>query len=453
MKWRCAGRSASRPALVRQLLTESVMLALAGGRARASAGDGWPFACLFVSGPPERAPPRATPTLDGRATAVALRARSRERVCCSVCCPRWQVAQARRCSPDCATAPAARPPAPHGVCARFSLPATWQWRRSCSWAQGCSCGASWDCSPSRPASKTDRVLTGRVSLAGAQYRSDDNASNIAATVRFYDEAARSRPRRCQASKPLPAVTTLPLGGNIDGYGLHVVGRPLANPESAPSADRFVVTPGSSTLGIRLCAAGCSTRPIAKAPRRPSSTTRSRAVLPRRGCDRPRHQDRGPIGAPARTIVGIVNDVRHIGLETPQTNQVYVPQAQWVWAETGLTLVVRASHDPLALAASIRKALRAIDPAQPLTDGRAYDDIVPPPPARAASRRAADRLRHHRARARRDRPVWRARRGGRPATSGNRTAARARRRRSPDRPPAASSRNCVLPSPAWSRAWQ
>ena len=84
---------------------------------------------------------------------------------------------------------------------------------------------------------------------------------------------------------------------------------------------------------------------------------------------------GPPDAPERTIVGIVNDVRHIGLEAPQTYQVYVPQSQWVWAETALTLVVRAARDPRALAGPIRIAVREIDPAQPLTDMRAYDDIV------------------------------------------------------------------------------
>jgi len=84
---------------------------------------------------------------------------------------------------------------------------------------------------------------------------------------------------------------------------------------------------------------------------------------------------GPPDAPDRTIVGIVNDVRHIGLEVPQTYQVYVPQAQWAWAETALTLVVRASRDPGPLAAPIRNVLREIDPAQPLTNVREYDDIV------------------------------------------------------------------------------
>lgn len=224
--------------------------------------------------------------------------------------------------------------------------------------------------------KTDRVLTARLSLAGPRFGSDDAASNIAQAARFYDELL-GRVRTMPGVETAAAVTTLPLGGNIDGYGLHVVGRPLANPESAPSADRFVVTPGFfDTLGIRLLRG----RLLDASDRQGAASAvvvndrLAREIFP--GEDAIGRAIRmGPPDAPDRTIVGVVNDVRHIGLETPQTYQVYVPQTQWPWAETALTLVVRASGDPLALAGPIRSALREIDPAQPLTDVRAYDDIV------------------------------------------------------------------------------
>jgi ABC-type antimicrobial peptide transport system permease subunit len=159
--------------------------------------------------------------------------------------------------------------------------------------------------------------------------------------------------------------------------LHVVGRPLANPESAPSADRFVVTPGFfDTLGIKLLRG----RLLDASDRQGSASsvvvnaTLAREIFP--GEDAIGRAIRmGPPDAPGRTIVGVVNDVRHIGLEAPQTYQVYVPQAQWAWAETALTLVVRASKNAPALAAPIRNALREIDSAQPLTDIREYDEIV------------------------------------------------------------------------------
>lgn len=224
--------------------------------------------------------------------------------------------------------------------------------------------------------KSERVLTARLSLAGPRFSSDDAASNISQTVRFYGDLL-GRVRTLPGVEAAAAVTTLPLGGNTDGYGLHVSGRLLANPESAPSADRFAVTSGFfDTMGIKLIRG----RLLDETDRQGAASavvvnaTLAREIFP--GEDAIGHAIRmGPSSAPDRTIVGIVNDVRHEGLETPQTYQVYVPQGQWPWAETQMNLVVRTAGNPSALAAPIRSALREIDPAQPMTDVREYDDIV------------------------------------------------------------------------------
>ena len=53
----------------------------------------------------------------------------------------------------------------------------------------------------------------------------------------------------------------------------------------------------------------------------------------------------------------------------------MPQAQWVWAETLMTLVVRTTGEPTALAGAVRGVVRDIDPAQPVTDVRRYADVV------------------------------------------------------------------------------
>ena len=75
--------------------------------------------------------------------------------------------------------------------------------------------------------------------------------------------------------------------------------------------------------------------------------------------------RGP--APPRTIVGVVGDVRHQGLDRPLGPQVYVPQSQSVWAETLMTLVVRSTGEPTALAGAVRGVVREVDSTQPVTD--------------------------------------------------------------------------------------
>jgi ABC-type antimicrobial peptide transport system permease subunit len=79
--------------------------------------------------------------------------------------------------------------------------------------------------------------------------------------------------------------------------------------------------------------------------------------------------------PDRTIVGVVADVRHPGLDAAPGYQLYVPLSQWAWAETQLTLVLRATDDAAALASPLRAIVRDLDSAQPLTDVRTYDDVI------------------------------------------------------------------------------
>jgi putative ABC transport system permease protein len=86
---------------------------------------------------------------------------------------------------------------------------------------------------------------------------------------------------------------------------------------------------------------------------------------------------GGAGNPPRTIVGVVADVRHNGLDAPVSYQAYMPQSQSPWMQSGMTLLIRVKpgQDPLALAASAREQVRAIDAGQPVIRVRSYDAIV------------------------------------------------------------------------------
>jgi putative ABC transport system permease protein len=220
------------------------------------------------------------------------------------------------------------------------------------------------------------VLTMQIWLGGEAYRRGEDRDQIAAATRFYDELL-TRVRALPGVTAASAVTTLPLGGGVDGYGLHIAGRAYANPEQAPSGDRFVVTPQFfATLRIpllrgRLLDAGDAQdqEPVVVINR-----TLAESLFPRQ---EPLGQQLslGPPSAPRRRIVGIVGDVRHHGLHLPVGYQVYVPQAQWAWAETFMTLVVRAEGDPVGSAKPVRDIVRALDPAQPVTRVRRYEEVV------------------------------------------------------------------------------
>ncbi len=221
-----------------------------------------------------------------------------------------------------------------------------------------------------------RVMSLQVSLAGPEFQVNDNAQAIAATVSFFDRAL-ARVRALPGVEAAAGVTTLPLGGNVDGFGLHIASRPVENPEAAPHADRFVVTPGFfEALSIPLVRGRLLTEADAQ--------TAPRVAVVNETVARDLFKGQQPIGnslmlgpatAEPRTIVGVVGDVAHGGLDRPPAYQVYVPQSQWAWAETGLTLVVRSAGDPRALAQPIRRLFRELDSRQPLAAFTPYEDIV------------------------------------------------------------------------------
>ncbi|HEX4166742.1 MAG TPA: ABC transporter permease [Bryobacteraceae bacterium] len=77
--------------------------------------------------------------------------------------------------------------------------------------------------------------------------------------------------------------------------------------------------------------------------------------------------------PMREIVGVVGDLKRTGLTAETDTQYYLPFAQSVIVSP--TLCVRASGNPTPLIQSIRKQLAALDPGIPVYQLRTLDDIV------------------------------------------------------------------------------
>jgi putative ABC transport system permease protein len=81
----------------------------------------------------------------------------------------------------------------------------------------------------------------------------------------------------------------------------------------------------------------------------------------------------------RTVVGVVGDVRVRGLERDSEPQVYVPYRQvpdgWLSFYAPKDLAVRASGDPTLLLPALRAIIRDMDPEQPISNVRLLDEIV------------------------------------------------------------------------------
>ena len=209
------------------------------------------------------------------------------------------------------------------------------------------------------------VTTASISLAGPAY-AEKGASQV-----FF----RSLLERVTRPGDIAALTSqLPTDLN-DSAGFHVHGRTFANPEDAPVADRFAVTPDYfRALRIPvLRGRGFSAQDDATAPRVAliNKTTAEQLFA---GEDPIGQQiSLGPATDPPFEIVGIVGDVRHRGLAEPVTYQVYIPLPQF--GDPPVTLVLRSDDPGGVVAERMRAAVRTIDRTQVAHDIRRFDAIV------------------------------------------------------------------------------
>src|SRR5262245_23053114 len=79
--------------------------------------------------------------------------------------------------------------------------------------------------------------------------------------------------------------------------------------------------------------------------------------------------------PWLTIVGVVADVRQEAMDAPVAPEMYLPQRQSYVYFAPRELVVRASVEPLTLAAAVRAAVHAVDPDQPVANLQTMQDIL------------------------------------------------------------------------------
>ncbi|HVG09975.1 MAG TPA: ABC transporter permease, partial [Thermoanaerobaculia bacterium] len=83
--------------------------------------------------------------------------------------------------------------------------------------------------------------------------------------------------------------------------------------------------------------------------------------------------------PWLTVVGVVKDVKQAGLEAKTGTEVYFLQAQMPetlgGASDDMYLLVRTGGDPMSLVSQARREVRALDPSLPLADVRSLERVV------------------------------------------------------------------------------
>jgi putative ABC transport system permease protein len=212
------------------------------------------------------------------------------------------------------------------------------------------------------------LLTLQVSLSGQRYRED------AAAMAFY-ESMLDRLRALPGVTSAAVVSQLPLGGNFDAWGIHAEDKPRANPAEDPSADRYSISPDYLTamrIPLRRGRGFEPTDTPATMPVVLVGETLATLVWPGEDAIGKRIRVGGTEG-PWRTVVGIVGDVRHTGLDARRTPQVYLPIAQMT--DGGVDVVVRTSTPPAGLAQAARAAIAAADPTQAVSRIATMEDVA------------------------------------------------------------------------------
>lgn len=215
------------------------------------------------------------------------------------------------------------------------------------------------------------LLTLQVQATGTAY--PDDRSLLA----HHDQV-----RRTVAAVPgvsaVGLASQLPLSGMFDRYGIRAQDRPLANPELAPSADRYLVTPDFLTaMRIPLLRGRTFTEADDDSAATPVVIMSEALAAEIWGSENPIGK-RVKVGGPQRPwreVVGVSGNVRHVQLDDAVTRQVYVPERQWSDVNSQMVLVVRTRGDAPALAPIVRAAVRSVDPSQPIINLATMDEVI------------------------------------------------------------------------------
>lgn len=222
-----------------------------------------------------------------------------------------------------------------------------------------------------PGFQTGHVLTARLTLPETRYR---EAPDVTA---FWDRALE-RIRAIPGVASAGLVSVMPLSGQNAQGSYEIVGYTPGPGEARPHAQVQTVDPGFfETLRIPLRRGRTFTSGDAAGA--PQVVVIDEFLARRYFKDQDpigRQIRRGPPEAPPLTIVGVVASIRKVSLAEPvEKETIYFPVAQARVPVRTLGLVVRTHGDPEALASTVREAVRAVDPEQPIFDVRTMDDRV------------------------------------------------------------------------------
>lgn len=229
-----------------------------------------------------------------------------------------------------------------------------------------------------PGFRPDHLLTVRLSLPRGRYHAR------ADVVRF-TEIVRSRLAALPGVSDVSAANVIPLNGYRATADIWPADRPEPSKGERPEAHYRMVGPSYlTTFGVPLLQGrslderdASATEPvvlinqtIAKRYWNGGSPVGTYLLL----------WDAGDATVRRARIVGVTGDVKHFGLETESTADVYVaipqvPEATIQWLTNNLYLGVRTHIDPMLLREAVRREIRSVDADVPASMMRTMDEMM------------------------------------------------------------------------------
>jgi putative ABC transport system permease protein len=226
-----------------------------------------------------------------------------------------------------------------------------------------------------PGFDPDQVLTFNLALPPARYPSDTQQ------IAFYDQVL---PALASVPGVRAAATTsvVPFGGNWTTASFEVEGYQPPKGEPNPWGDLRIVSPGFfEALRIPLRAG----RVLSDQDRAGSRLVAvvddelARRYWPHADPIGKRITYGPPAGSADTTarewieVVGVVGHTKHEGLDAENRVQVYLPYAQR--GTPFLTVVLRTAGDPSRYTGAARRAVQSIDPDLPIANPRTMDELI------------------------------------------------------------------------------
>ncbi len=228
-----------------------------------------------------------------------------------------------------------------------------------------------------PGFEPQGVLTMTVSVSNAKFPSP------AGQVRFFDQVLQ-RVKALPGVESAGVIDTIPLSGNGSNQPIAIEGRPVLPMSEQPEVDVRLISPQYMDA-MRI--------PIVRGRNLVDTDAAGRqsAILVSQSMAKQFWPGEDPVGKrltlqffpeTVREVVGVVGDVKDDGMDqTRPAATLYVPLAQTSaatnggWTSFSMTLAVRSVSNPSGLVSAVSNSIHSVDPEIPLKDILTMEDLV------------------------------------------------------------------------------